>query len=192
MKKTILLTFALLSVVFLASTVWGLSINDGSNTDVGAWDTFLAGTNNLGSSSEALELTWMQYVTGDTTLTYTQYDDGYDEISIYNVNDTTDGYAFALNGEPDFFLIKWGNGGNTDDPNTEYVAWTAWTNSEERDWAVISLSDSGLLAAGWEIKNIDAFSHYGETGAAPVPEPATILLLGAGLLGTGVVTRRKI
>lgn len=190
MKTNIIQTCTLLSLLFLASTAWGLTINDGLNTDVGIWDTFLAGTNSLSNSSENSELLWMKEVTGDTTLTYSQHDAGFGDIKIYDVNDSNDGYAFELNGAPNFFLIKWGNGGQTDS-EMDYVAWTAWTNFDNKDWAVISLSDSGLLDTGLEIKNIEAFSHYGESNAAPVPEPATILLLGAGLLGTGIVTRRK-
>lgn len=193
MKKAVLQVVMILSMLFLASTCWCLTINDGSNTYVGTWDTFFAGTDDLGGngneSSEALELAWVQNVTGDGTLAYTQYDDGFGDISIYDVTGYVgDGYAFALNDEPDYILIKWGNGGNTDDDDTEYVAWTLWTNFAESDWAVISLSDSGLAAAGYEIKNIEAFSHYGET--APVPEPATLLLMGLGLLGFAGATKK--
>jgi len=41
---------------------------------------------------------------------------------------------------------------------------------------------------GWYLDNI---SVTGETCGSPVPEPSTLLLLGSGLLGMGVVVRRR-
>lgn len=41
-------------------------------------------------------------------------------------------------------------------------------------------------------QNTSSFSVSTDTEMAPVPEPATIMLLGMGLLGTGIVARRKI
>ncbi len=54
----------------------------------------------------------------------------------------------------------------------------------DRRWQWIS---SELLAVG---SNGDGCDSNGN-GAAPVPEPSTILLMGAGLLGLVAVGRRK-
>jgi hypothetical protein len=45
-------------------------------------------------------------------------------------------------------------------------------------------------ASGFFVAKIDG--HQDQLVAAPVPEPATMLLVGIGLLGLGVVGRKRI
>lgn len=205
MKKIILQLFVAVSLMLLANSGWGYLLADGV-TDVGVFDTFIVGTNDLSAytvndnngSGEGTELLWVRDMLNDPTLSYTQVDEGYEELDlsgeIYSLEgyDAESGFAFQLNSEVEYFLVKWGNGGKADGDNLDLVKWTLWENSDSKIWAVINILDSGLADDGWEIKNIGAFSHYGEVGGStPVPEPSTVLLVGIGLSGLVLAGRRR-
>lgn len=73
------------------------------------------------------------------------------------------------------------------------------TGNEPDEWFVYSLVD-GVFSGEWEFVNVHGsgggLSHvilYGKENGngVPVPEPSTLLLLGAGLLGLGFLRRRK-
>jgi hypothetical protein len=76
------------------------------------------------------------------------------------------------------------------------------TSSLERGWSsasdVLAPNDKGYIAAGHfgvPSSSIADIIKYEDTGFAgvgtPVPEPATMFLLGFGLIGMGVFVRRK-
>jgi hypothetical protein len=85
---------------------------------------------------------------------------------------------------------------------------TTWVDLGEVDSSVYSmilnidwLNDDGVLDVvitasnpGWNPATawLDHSRLYGQAEAAPVPEPGSILLLGAGLLGLGLYGRKRI
>ena len=187
MKKTLCITIIL---SMLVSSAWALSININNETiDVGEVDKYIT-SETLPNSGDKTEIEWVEkalkfynYIGENDTINMDKYDD--DKYTFYQVKE--EGYAntYALDFstyQPEYFFIKIGDG-SLDGFSSHYL----YENLASLDWGVINLAALGATVIG-----VDRISHVGEiNGTAPVPEPATMLLLGAGLLGLAGF-RRKI
>ena len=188
MKKPIFL-FLLCGFLLIVSPSWALTLMDGT-TNVGELDLIFA-TADLGNAGDPDVIKWINSATkGSYTLADYYKTDGA-PTTFYDVagSGSSTYKAFALQYQPDYFMIKFG------DAKGKYLEHVLYQNLGETDWAVFDLAGAVFIAGEdktMTILNLGAFSHYAEIGAAPVPEPSTILLLGLGLVGVAGIGRKKI
>ena len=180
--KTIVITCTF-SIMLLAGSA--ASASPLTWSQVGNVDTLIA-SGKAGNSGQGEQI-WiaeaLKIPLGD--LVYEKIDNSGGDFWL-PVEGTTNVFAFDLGAEPSWFMLKTGEGA-VDDQGEE-VRNFLFENIDELQYATIDFTE-----LGFDKIEIGKVSHasMGTNELTPVPEPASLTLLGAGLATVGAKLRRR-
>lgn len=187
MKILKLLLGSAVLCLFMTTSGFSYTITvDGSNVDVGAKDVLKVLTAELKNSGEKTETDWVKDVLDTENITYTVKTE---PASIYSVVNETSLYAVKMSSndpvnDGDYFIIK----------NAGY--WALFENLDDFNWGVFDTTDlpDDMNINSATVSHVTVFDSTsvvtgGDFGHAP--EPSTLLLFGAGLMGLARISRRK-
>ena len=131
----------------------------------------------LHPSSWQTEKAWLEGLLGGATVYYY----GKDEDNSWNDNVWTEGNPSL---DWTYAVLKYGVGKPRDITNPDH--WAIWDNNYDN---IVDFVD---IVSSPPLPSLGKLSHITYFGDAPVPEPATMLLLGSGLIALGVLGRKKL
>jgi hypothetical protein len=175
--------FLVWAFLMFSGSAMALTIDSG-NIDVGEIDEIEASTY-IFEPDDANEQAWIEDVLGSGYVI-----SGSSEVIEINWSKTDQvetAYALELESSPEFYYIWLATNPTNPPQNNAFL----YRNIKELAWAVVDITEwEGYVAPGGEI-NIGRVSHLRDIASVSVPEPATMLMLGSGMLGLVLISRKR-